>query len=83
LGGPVDADRHLVALPELEPVLELLGSAYNKDQMQDQLETFWTQMRRASESPSSRVPPSVARKPPDGLVAFVFLSFSCRLCDSN
>jgi hypothetical protein len=28
---------------ELEPEVELLGSEYNADLMEDQLEAFWTQ----------------------------------------
>jgi hypothetical protein len=51
--------------PELEVELDLLGSSYNADLSCDNMETLWTRTRRASESLSSRVPPSAARSPPD------------------
>jgi hypothetical protein len=46
---------------ELESELELLGSGYNADLMNDEMETPWTRTCRASESLSSRVP----HNPPD------------------
>jgi hypothetical protein len=52
---------------ELELELDLLGSGYNANLTKDEMEVFWTQTRRASESLSSRVPPSVAHGPPDGV----------------
>jgi hypothetical protein len=51
--------------PELELKLDLLGSDYNADLSRDEMETLWTQTCRASESLSSRVPPSAAHNPPD------------------
>jgi hypothetical protein len=52
--------------PELELELKLLGSRYNTDQMKDEMEVFLTRNHQASESLSLRVPPLVARSPPDG-----------------
>jgi hypothetical protein len=52
--------------PELERELELLGSEYNADLTEGQLEAFWALPHWASESLSSRVPPSVAHSPTDG-----------------
>jgi hypothetical protein len=52
---------------ELKLELELLGSEYNTDLTKDEMEVFWTWTRRASESMSSRVPPLVARSPPDNV----------------
>jgi hypothetical protein len=51
---------------KLELELELLGSEYNADLMRDEMDVFWTRSRQASESLSSRVPPSVAHSHPDG-----------------
>jgi hypothetical protein len=51
--------------PELEVVLDLLGSGYNADLSCDEMETLWTWTHRASESLSSRVPPLAARSPLD------------------
>jgi hypothetical protein len=51
--------------PELEPELELLGSGYNADKMEGQLDAFWAWTRWALESLSSRVPPSTTHSPPD------------------
>jgi hypothetical protein len=50
---------------EQESELELLGSRCNAVLTIDEMETLWTQTRRASESLSSRVPPSAARSLPD------------------
>jgi hypothetical protein len=50
----------------MELELELLESGYNADLMKDEMEAFWIRIRRASESSSSRVLPSVAHNPPDG-----------------
>jgi hypothetical protein len=52
--------------PELEPELELLGSGYNVDLTEGQVEAFWAWTCQASESLSPWVPPSAARNPPDG-----------------
>jgi hypothetical protein len=51
--------------PKLELELELPVSGYNVDLTRDEMKVFWTQSRWASESLSSRVPPSVARSPLD------------------
>jgi hypothetical protein len=53
--------------PELEVELDLLGSCYSADLTIDQMEAHWSQTHRASKSLSSRVPPSAARDPPDGI----------------
>jgi hypothetical protein len=50
--------------PALELKLKLLGSRYNADLTNDEMEVFWTWTHRASESLSSRVPPSVTHSPP-------------------
>jgi hypothetical protein len=73
---------------ELEPGLELVGSGYNADIIEGQLEAFWTRTRQASESLSSRVPLSTAHSPPDGargglVVVIVEPSLYCRIWDSN
>jgi hypothetical protein len=49
--------------PVLE--LELLGSGYNADLTKDEMGVFCTRTRRASESLSWRVPPSVSHSPPN------------------
>jgi hypothetical protein len=46
---------------KLKLELELLGSVYNTDLMKDEMDVFRTRAHWASESLSSRVPPSVAR----------------------
>jgi hypothetical protein len=51
--------------PLLEPEFELLGSGYNVNLMKDEMEAFWTQTRRASESLPSRVPLLATRSPPN------------------
>jgi hypothetical protein len=51
---------------ELEVELDLLGSGYNADLTSDEMEALWARTRWASESLSSRVPPSAACGPPDG-----------------
>jgi hypothetical protein len=51
--------------PKLELKLELLGSRYNADLSKDEMESLWTRARRASESLSLMVPPSVAHGPPN------------------
>jgi hypothetical protein len=56
----------LSPFPKLEPELEFLGSGYNADLMEGQLEAFWTWTHQALESLLLRVPPSIARSPPDG-----------------
>jgi hypothetical protein len=55
----------LLLFPELELELELLGSGYNADLTNNEMEVFWTRTYQASESLLLRVPPSVAHNPPD------------------
>jgi hypothetical protein len=78
----------LIAVLKHFPELELLGSGYNADRMDGQLEAFWTQTCQTLKSMSSWVPPSVARSPPNGarggisgnsITIFSFLSLSCKL----
>jgi hypothetical protein len=51
---------------ELEDELDLLGFGYNADLLSDGMETLWTRTHQASESLSSRVPPSATCSPPGG-----------------
>jgi hypothetical protein len=60
-GGRLALTAALSHFPELELELEFLGSGYNAYMMRDEMEVFWIRSHRASESRSSRVPPSIAR----------------------
>jgi hypothetical protein len=50
---------------ELKSKLELLESRHNADLTVDQADALWTQVRAASDSLASHIPPTVACSPPD------------------
>jgi hypothetical protein len=57
--------------PELKTKLELLRSGRKADLSEDGADALWTQVRMASGSLASNVASSVARCPPNGVVAMV------------
>jgi hypothetical protein len=65
-GAQLALTTSLCHFHELEPELELLGSGYNVDLTEGQLDAFWAWMHWASKTLSSRVPSLVTRSPPDG-----------------
>jgi hypothetical protein len=64
-GGQFVLTIALSYFTELEPKLDLHGSEHNVDLIACQLDALWTWTCRAFKPLSSRVPPSVARSPPD------------------
>jgi hypothetical protein len=93
IGERLSLTTVLSHFPELKLELDLLRSVYNTDLTKGEMEVFWTWTRWASESLSSRAPPSVTRSPPDGVggsdnslgasLFFFVLSFSYKTWDSN
>jgi hypothetical protein len=67
MGAQLALTAALSHFPELEDELDLLGSGYNVDLSNNEMETLWARTRRASESLSSCVPPSTAHSPPNGV----------------